>query len=164
MSKARPRKKGYRQAHLKRFHGEFINAGKKANSQYLQESFARTRSLKTGDVDVTNYSNFEPTVQTACTYLEPEDVVLVRLKEMWQTDFWQGVTTYHRINLILSEERNLFLFFEGESFFFVAEYPKKKIVKRSVIYSSRRIAFMHMDAGKITWVTKPGEARYDLPR
>src|SRR5258708_18303594 len=98
MSKARARQKGYRQAHLKRFHGEAINAGQRFNPKMVADHYdvfngpARVKSLITSNYE----TNTEHYKQSAVLNLEPEDVVLVRLKEMWQTDFWQWVTTYHR--------------------------------------------------------------------
>lgn len=172
MGKARPRKKGYRQGHLKRFHGEAINAGQRFNPKLVGEHYdvfnARARAKSIADCPVMDYSKKQEHFrQSAVLNLEPEDVVLVRLKGMWQTDFWQGVYEFRRQNIYLSEQRNLFLFFHGKEFFFVAEYPLRKEVKRSVIYHSREVAFMHMDAGKICWIhpkDKDGIKLDALPR
>lgn len=160
MGSRRPRKKGYRQGHLKRFHGEFINAGMKANSAFLQESFARVNSMKNEDVGVIHYEKKREVYRQTCILKsEPRDVILGKLKGLWQTDFWQGVDEFFRLNLILSEGRNLFLFFSGDRWFFVGEtfepstYERYQ-VKRSIIYPSKRVAFMHYRAAKITWVEK----------
>lgn len=158
MGKARPRKKGYRQGHLKRFHGEAINAGDRFNPTAVADHYSvyngrlRVRSMLAG----MSQSQTAPPKQSAVLNLEPEDIVVVRLRELWPKDYWPKRITFNRISLLLTDERNLFLFFaqQTEMFFFVAEYPKKKEVKRSIVYPSRRIAYMHMDAGKICWIEK----------
>jgi hypothetical protein len=168
MGKTRPRKKGYRQAHLKRFHGEYINAGKKANSAYLQEAFDRTRSMAKGiplpvsrDVRRADYASNREHFKQSEVLQDTSDVVLRKLKELWQGDFWQGQTAWKRINLILTGTRNLFLLFADERFFFVAEYPLLKSVKRSIIYPSRHIAMMHMETGTICWI-QPKDLSFPL--
>lgn len=159
MGKARPRKKGFRQGHLKRFHAEVINAGQRFNPKAAAEHFqvfsgaGRAKSIATAGFAEPNRAQQR---QSAVLNLEPEDIVVVRMLDLWPQDYWPKGTTFHRINLLLSHDRNLFLFFSAmqEMFFFVAEYPQQKKLKRSIVYHSRRAAYMHMDAGKITWIEK----------
>jgi hypothetical protein len=163
MGKARPRKKGYRQGHMKKFHGEYINAGESyrpqsaAHAYDVYSALRRARSLgapepTAKDVRRSNYETNKEFFQQ--TMAVDSDEVLEKLKGLWQGDFWQGVDRFFKVNLILSEERNLLLFFARDCWFFVAEYPKKKMAKRSIVYSSRAMAMMHLEHGRITWIEK----------
>lgn len=157
---ARPRKKGYRQGYLKRFHGEYINAGQRFSPKDAATEYAvfsgkdRAESIRQAPAHSNYETNQEHYKQAPIQYLDPLDVVTQKLKHLWQGDFWQGVTRFHRVNIIIDKVsgRNLFLFFSGQCFFFVAEYPDRNIVKRSVVYTSREQAMLHMENARIYWV------------
>ena len=163
MGSKRPRQKGYRQGYLKRFHGEYINAGERYNPQSAGHAYdvfnavRRARSLGAPeptekDVRRSNYETNKEFFQQ--TMAVDKDEVLEKLKGLWQGDFWQGVDRFFKVNLILSPYRNLLLFFARDCWFFVAEYPQKQTAKRSIVYSSRAMAMLHLQHGRITWVEK----------
>lgn len=169
MSKRKPRKSGMRRSHLKRFSGEYINAGKKANSAYIKETADRSKSLGRQDIKTLEYfeknmthANRDKYTQASTVATRPsDDVVFNVLKNVWRGTFWQGYDHVHRKNLILTDDRSLFLFISGSRFFFVAEKRGREWnnlpigsvrIKRSTVYPSQEMAEMALQAHKIRWV------------
>lgn len=156
MSKARSRNKSQRNGQMKRFSSTMVNAGKVANSLVLGEYNARARTLTTPPKEA-NYSNNEEHYRErrVCD-LRPADVILVKLKLLWTTDFWQGYDIFNRIRLIDTKERTLFLFFSGPRWFFVKEFYRDGIwyVSRSIIYPARDIAMLRYYHASICWIEK----------
>lgn len=169
MSKRKPRKSGMRRSHLKRFSGEYINAGKKANSAYIQEMAKRSESLTIKDIKKFEYfeknmthANRAQFEQASTVATRPaDDVVFDVLKKVWRGTFWQGIEHIHRKNLLMTQDRSLFLFISGQRFFFVAEkrgmenngLPIGSVrIKRSAVYPTHEMAMMAYESMKIRWV------------
>jgi hypothetical protein len=81
-------------------------------------------------------------------------------KELWQSDFHQHVHQYCYIKVVgLHYIFGLKRFFSGEKTFFQEETDTH--IRRSVVYSTKYIAMMAFDSGRITWIeTIP---RYPTP-
>lgn len=169
MSKRKPRRTGMRRSYLKRFSGSMVNAGKTANSAYIKEMAQRTESLSKKDIKTLEYfeknlthANRAEYEQVSTVATKPaDDVVFSVLTKVWRSTFWQGYDHVHRKNLIMTEDRSLFLFISGQRFFFVAEkrgqehnnLPIGSVrVKRSLVYPTHEMAMMAFSANKIKWV------------
>lgn len=159
MSKRKPRRTGMRTAHLKRFSSTVVNAGKQANSLVVQEYASRAKTLRTPPAKANYSDNEEHYNKQRNLALEPADIIISpSMKELWQQDFWQGYTEFHRINLILNPERgNLFLFVSGNRFFFIKETPNRSLrweIERSLIYPNREVAMRHYRSATICWIKR----------
>lgn len=72
-------------------------------------------------------------------------------KEAWTGDFFQGVSEYCYLKVVGKfYQEGLRRYFSGEKSFFIE--LKAGYVRRSIVYSSKDIAMMSFNTGRITWV------------
>lgn len=173
MGSRKPRRSGMRRAYIKRFSGEYINAGKTANSAYLQEAKDRTRSLTKKDITQLEYFEKNLTHANRALYEQQSKIAttsannaaFLMLKDLWQTDFWQGWEHVHRKNLVMTHDRSLFLFISRKGYFFVSEkrgdgennLPRGVVIyRRTRMYPTYEFAMMMLEANQLRdqWVDK----------
>lgn len=80
-----------------------------------------------------------------------ERAAVLATRELWQSDFYQNVSEYCFI-LVKGEHYpwGLKRFFSGQKHFFVEE--TFDFIRRSIVYSTKDIAVMAFDTGRIVWV------------
>lgn len=103
----------------------FVNAGKGPNQERMAEYYGRVKSMERGE-DVLKRCKLPVVLKDI-----PRDQKIVYVDD-----------TFGKLSL----------FFHAEMWVFVEEDKIKKTVRRSRIYSNKRIAVAVMDACSITWV------------
>lgn len=149
------KRKGMRQAYLKRFSGAYINTGQSVDTSRIIASgsymFKYGARAKAG-------APFEeiphPRIGLGSDK-DPKRAIEERLKEqqqLMQSPYLQRLHTFNFIYIYKANMSALRMYFAGSEFFFVEEEKLTNKIRRSIVYGSREIAMLRYKMKKITWV------------
>ena len=74
------------------------------------------------------------------------------LRTYWQGEWHQGVDTYKRIAISMTKYEQLWMYFSGNTFFFVKVKVLERMIYKSCTYPSKQRAEQALDRDNILWI------------
>lgn len=157
--KRRGRMKGVRKSQLRHYSANTIPVGRNPNPLILREHVQRLDSYRRSLLDPA-YEKEPERKQIQVDYspnptpLETEPFAKVQNKrELLRItpDFYDGLDTYHRVNIVDTDTLKIFLFFHANHFFFVMNDLIKKEKYISHDFNNRDRALLCYRLGNLRW-------------